>query len=212
MPSTGGVFVIDITHVVVSTTHTSALSDGGVLSLTLQDERNIPPTTQTTRLWDRKIDGGFPGMNIYFIFLMRLFFFLPPFSPSPFFSVISKRDIYQNNQSPPVLNAETKSLKKLVRDIIDPTRDLGHVDGHKAAVTNSTPKNNNTDEIGEESSGCILVASKDPIGSSKVEERGEEDSSKQQQIVGRDDVAKSEEGGPATKQSNQEKRVCDDCA
>lgn len=86
---------------------------------------------------------------------------------------------------------------------------MGHVDGHKAAVTNSTPKNNNIDETGDR----ILVAGKDPIVSSTVEERGEEDSSKQQQqIVGRDDVAKSKEGGPATKQSNQEKRVCDDCA
>lgn len=111
-----------------------------------------------------------------------------------------------------VLNAETKSLKKLVRDIIDPTRDLGHVDGNKAAVPNSTPKNRNTDGIGRESSGLILVAGKDPIVSSTVEEGGEEDSSKQQQIVGRDGVVKSEERGLATQHSNQEKKVCDECA
>ena len=214
VPSTGGVFVIDITHVVVSTTHTSTQSDGGVLSLTLKDERNIPQTTQTTRLWDRKVDGGFPGMYYlhhssyasFFFFSFSLRFALPLL-----FRYTDKRDIpvYWNNQSPPLLNAETKSLKKLVRDIIDPTRDLGHVDGHKAAVTNSTPKNNNIDEAGD----LILVAGKDPIVSSTVEERGEEDSSKQQQqIVGQDDVAKFEEGGPAKMQSSQEKRVCDDCA
>lgn len=97
VPSTGGVFIIDITHVVVSTTHTSTQSDGGVLLLTLQDERNIPPTTQTTRLWDRKVDGGFPGMYIYIIVLMRLFFsFLSPsVLPFPFFSAMSIREIYQ---------------------------------------------------------------------------------------------------------------------
>lgn len=96
MPSTGGVFIIDITHVVVSTTHTSTQSDGGVLLLTLQDERNIPPTTQTTRLWDRKVDGGFPGMYIYIIVLMRLFFFFSFSLRSPLpllFCYVDKGDI-----------------------------------------------------------------------------------------------------------------------
>lgn len=66
VPSTGGVFVIDITHVVVvvptdtdidtDTTSTQSGGGGRVLS-------NIPSTKQTTtRLWDRKVDGGFPGM------------------------------------------------------------------------------------------------------------------------------------------------------
>lgn len=88
---------------------------------------------------------------------------------------------------------------------------MGHVDGHKAAVTNSKP-NNNTDEIGKETLGRIFVADKDSILSSTVEEGGVEDSSKQQhQIVGRDKVAKSEEQGLATKQKNQEKKVCDNC-
>lgn len=91
---------------------------------------------------------------------------------------------------------------------------MGHVDGHKAAVTNPTPENNNTDEIGKESSGRVVVADKDARVSSTVEGEGEEDSSKQQQqqIVGQDDVAKSEERGLATKQNTQEKKVCDDCA
>lgn len=69
VPSTGGVFVIDITHIVVAiptgtddtdnTTSTQSGAGGGgggALS-------NIPSTKQiTTRLWDRKVDGGFPGM------------------------------------------------------------------------------------------------------------------------------------------------------
>lgn len=61
VPSTGGVFVIDLTHVViVPTDATSTQSSGGrVLS-------NIPSTKQTTtRLWDRKVDGGFPGKPSY---------------------------------------------------------------------------------------------------------------------------------------------------
>ncbi|KAF3937233.1 hypothetical protein ABW19_dt0208811 [Dactylella cylindrospora] len=37
---------------------------------------------------------------------------------------------------------ETKELKKKVRDIIDPKRDLGHVDGHKAKTED---KDNNKD-------------------------------------------------------------------
>ena len=95
VPSTGGVFVIDITHVVVPTTHTSTQSDGGVLSLPLQDERKIPPTTQITRLWDRKVDGGFPGMSyishsFYSYWVFFSFFFFPPF---PHFSIIEKRDV-----------------------------------------------------------------------------------------------------------------------
>lgn len=46
-------------------------------------------TAQTTVLWDRKAEGGFP---------------------------------------------ETKELKRRVRDVIEPGRDLGHVDGHKAVT------------------------------------------------------------------------------
>ncbi|KAK1768598.1 Rdx family-domain-containing protein [Phialemonium atrogriseum] len=59
-PATGGVFVVEITHLAPATTQQSSRV-----------------------LWDRKTDGGFP---------------------------------------------ETKELKRRVRDAIDPTRDLGHVD------------------------------------------------------------------------------------
>ena len=40
-------------------------------------------------------------------------------------------------------DTEVKILKKLVRDLIDPTRDLGHVDRHSAAPTDSKSKSNN---------------------------------------------------------------------
>lgn len=81
VPSTGGVFVIDITHIVVvptdtdDTVETISIQCGGggrVLS-------NTPSTKQTTtRLWDRKVDGGFPGMWSYissvFLFLSYIIF------------------------------------------------------------------------------------------------------------------------------------------
>lgn len=73
VPSTGGVFVIDITHVVVSTDtndrddSTSTQSGGGGGGGTVLS--NIQSTKQiTTRLWDRKVDGGFPGMWSFFFF------------------------------------------------------------------------------------------------------------------------------------------------
>ncbi|KAL9123231.1 MAG: hypothetical protein Q9187_000212 [Circinaria calcarea] len=86
IPSTGGVFVVDIFY-----------NERG--SKFEEDDRNKDArptgdvTVKSTRVWDRKVEGGFP---------------------------------------------ETKVLKKLVRDIIDPSRDLGHVDGKKKAPT-ATP-------------------------------------------------------------------------
>ena len=49
VPSTGGVFTIDIVHA-GSPSDPQAVSQEGQL------------TTQTSRLWDRKTEGGFPGM------------------------------------------------------------------------------------------------------------------------------------------------------
>lgn len=79
---------------------------------------------------------------------------------------------------------------------------MGHVDGHKkAAVTNPTPNKNdiNTDDLEKESSGrddhVAVVAGGGPILSSIV------------------DVANnSGERGLTTKESDQGKKVCDDCA
>lgn len=77
MPSTGGVFVIDITYIVVVSTDTTSTQAGGGRVLS-----NIPSTKQTTRLWDRKVDGGFPGMSSYIYIYI---FFLHTFSPLLFY-------------------------------------------------------------------------------------------------------------------------------
>lgn len=62
-------------------------------------------STEETLLWDRKRDGGFPGMSTLA--------FLPLRSVS--------RDCADRS-------VEVKQLKALVRNIVDPTRNLGHVD------------------------------------------------------------------------------------
>jgi hypothetical protein len=51
-----------------------------------------------------------------------------------------------SSQNLPHSPTETKELKKLIRNIIDPTRDLGHVDGHKASISTqpTNPPSNNT--------------------------------------------------------------------
>lgn len=70
-PSTGGTFIVTIYH---PSTHVPSSE-----SL----ESSEPPSVQSTVLWNRKTDQGFP---------------------------------------------ETKELKRRVRDVIEPERDLGHVD------------------------------------------------------------------------------------
>ena len=57
---------------------------------------------QNVRIWDRKSEGGFPGKR----------------------HVASPRRIANLPLSP----KEVKQLKQLVRNIIDPDRDLGHAD------------------------------------------------------------------------------------
>ncbi|KAK4069977.1 uncharacterized protein Triagg1_6772 [Trichoderma aggressivum f. europaeum] len=78
-PSTGGTFIVTIHHLFTSPESPSASSSASV---------------QSTTLWDRKTDGGFP---------------------------------------------ETKELKRRVRDVIDPSRDLGHVDRHHGAAAAPPP-------------------------------------------------------------------------
>lgn len=64
----------------------------------------VPDTsTEETLLWDRKRDGGFPGT------------FAPLFA-SLYFEGLGWKGL------------EVKQLKALVRNIVDPTRNLGHVD------------------------------------------------------------------------------------
>jgi len=107
IPSTGGVFTVDIIHAVSTTPN--------ALSPTIE--------TRSTRLWDRKTEGGFP---------------------------------------------ETKELKKRVRDIIDPGRDLGHVDGRKktptlaAGETSTENQLSGTEVAGVTSSGGIGEVQREP--------------------------------------------------
>ncbi|ODV90339.1 hypothetical protein CANCADRAFT_105485 [Tortispora caseinolytica NRRL Y-17796] len=42
---------------------------------------------------------------------------------------------------------DSKELKQLVRDVIDPGRDLGHVDGHKKEVVEVADVADNTDTV-----------------------------------------------------------------
>lgn len=75
---------------------------------------------QTHELWDRKKDGGFPGKISYHF----------AFAVCPILPVSCSTD------SP--AHTETKILKRRVRDVIAPERNLGHVDGHAAVNEEST--------------------------------------------------------------------------
>lgn len=130
-----------------------------------------PATMQKHLLWDRKAEGGFPGMFISFHL---------PTSPTssknlssltlltdregPYELELEQSSIKSRhclNGTPPQIwgsvsshalqpptptttrltpnSSETKELKRRVRDIIDPSRNLGHVDGHKSKSLPLTP-------------------------------------------------------------------------
>jgi len=72
-------------------------------------------TTQETLLWDRKRDGGFPGMLIITLSLYS--------GPGVLGSLISSASGLKLTYL-----AEVKALKSLVRNVIAPERDLGHTD------------------------------------------------------------------------------------
>ncbi|KAL2271763.1 hypothetical protein VTJ83DRAFT_1134 [Remersonia thermophila] len=91
-PATGGVFTVDITVPAgiatgaggaAATTASGASEPSEPAPGPSGGDEAPPAATRTLRLWDRKLDGGFP---------------------------------------------ETKELKRRVRDVIQPGRDLGHVD------------------------------------------------------------------------------------
>lgn len=118
---------------------------------------------QTTRIWDRKVEGGFPGMwrrqpdlRLKMQMGSERRFFNCLCRPPPFFAQTHPRLLscvrlvrpnsriscpnpktcqlrsFKSHTNSFFLNLETKILKRLVRDIIDPSRDLGHVDRLKA--------------------------------------------------------------------------------
>jgi predicted Rdx family selenoprotein len=97
-PSTGGIFTVHLYH-----------------APPRSDSSSDEPLVQKHLLWDRKAEGGFPG-----IFSLSLSFSTTLPSPSRTGMLTS--------------DAETKELKRRVRDIIDPSRNLGHVDSHKTPM------------------------------------------------------------------------------
>ncbi|KAJ5157019.1 uncharacterized protein N7482_008119 [Penicillium canariense] len=92
VPMTGGVFTVTIWHAA----ETSASGE---------------VTTQESLLWDRKRDGGFPGMYRMFEVFWIIF-----------------RSLGSYTMTDNYMNVEVKALKSLVRNIIAPNRDLGHTD------------------------------------------------------------------------------------
>ncbi|KAI9817797.1 MAG: hypothetical protein M1827_000916 [Pycnora praestabilis] len=99
VPSTGGIFIVEIVHADV-TSPPSALD-----SVEENDGAETSTPWQTRVLWDRRAEGGFPERSDgedegAYLRVYILINFVP----------------------------ETKELKKRLRDIIDPSRDLGHVD------------------------------------------------------------------------------------
>jgi len=80
-------------------------------------------SSQTSRLWDREIEGGFPGKVPYQLLHLNI---LRIWAGCEFSFAFCLRSYLSH-----ITAIEVKKLKQLVRDIIDPTRNLGHVDGHK---------------------------------------------------------------------------------
>ncbi|MCJ1303681.1 hypothetical protein MMC08_006491 [Hypocenomyce scalaris] len=124
VPSTGGVFTVDLLYAPISNPDKNAEDGTGEVK------------TQTQTLWDRKTEGGFP---------------------------------------------ETKELKKRVRDLIDPSRDLGHVDGKKKSVpaASGTKRTDSAAEAGERArpTGSKVTSGGDVGGEGKGEMKRNADGS-----------------------------------
>lgn len=86
-------------------------------------EKEVAQST-ITRLWDRKSDGGFPGKTNIFFWQMLPTQRVHALSPGPIVTPLANS-----------VDKETKELKRRLRDVIDPGRDLGHVDGKKTATS-----------------------------------------------------------------------------
>ena len=86
-------------------------------------------TTQESILWDRKRDGGFPGM-IFFSFISLFLNFanhsIQSFMHSLYTAYEARPVVLVSDRSFPY--TEVKALKSLVRNVIAPNRDLGHTD------------------------------------------------------------------------------------
>lgn len=101
VPATGGLFTVELVRY-PRFSEISNMANGAVKTYIPSNEAGEQGAdAKKVLLWDRKAEGGFPG------------------------TCKLSQDRYINS-----LFAETKVLKQLVRDKIDPTRDLGHSDKH----------------------------------------------------------------------------------
>jgi predicted Rdx family selenoprotein len=102
VPATGGVFIVEIVY------SPAAVADPE------SSESSESSKVLKKVLWDRKAEGGFCGT-----YMAKLIYSLCLLS----FLLIAYYTCAL---------IETKELKRRVRDVIQPERDLGHVDGKKA--------------------------------------------------------------------------------
>ncbi|KAK3943039.1 Rdx family-domain-containing protein [Diplogelasinospora grovesii] len=125
-PSTGGVFIVEITHSPAPPTAPPTGPDSDSPTATL----NPKPAVRRTVLWDRKADGGFP---------------------------------------------ETKELKRRVRDVIEPGRNLGHVDrDYHSKTTTTTTTTSSSQPTPSSSSGDGSAGGNEPQEAPKEGPFGEE--------------------------------------
>ncbi|KAL7820228.1 Rdx family domain-containing protein [Trichoderma aethiopicum] len=111
-PSTGGTFIVTIYH--HNTPSSSSISSTTTSSSELSAAAAAETKVQSTVLWNRKTDGGFP---------------------------------------------ETKDLKRRVRDVIEPGRNLGHVDRDHHRPSPSTATTTNTTNTAAAGAGAANSAS-----------------------------------------------------
>jgi predicted Rdx family selenoprotein len=129
---TGGVFTVTIWHA-----DKEAVVDGGEVK------------TQEIILWDRKRDGGFPGMLLYITCILILF------QAYTYVLLNSKASVLTD------FSLEVKALKSLVRNVIAPERDLGHTDralkqqAEKKEVKEEEKKEEQAGEMKEKCEDCV---------------------------------------------------------
>ncbi|KAL8702386.1 MAG: hypothetical protein Q9201_004452, partial [Fulgogasparrea decipioides] len=102
----------------------------------------------------------------------------------------------------PPLPSETKQLKKLVRDIIAPGRDLGHVDRHsssKSKEADSSNANNQVSPQASSTSNTVLAGSKNDESQSQSNRPAPPDSAAYRKSVDRNAVPTPAETATAEK-------------
>lgn len=137
-----------------------------------------------------QLPGRGSEQNLRSFSSIRILFFVPPIPQYPF-------ALLSTNAT------ETKTLKKLVRDIIDPSRDLGHVDGKKSTTTITAPAQAGLDRREDAGNGEHGVTGHD----ADTGETGEVGEEKHRKEEDKGD-AKRQEGG---KVEGQGKAACEDC-